>query len=1342
MFAQNYLVLIIIFIFFGSNYAQTPQFDHFYTNNGLSDNSIFSMEIDSKGYIWLGTRNGLNKFNGKTFTSFKPNANTYGNIIGNNVTAIKEDQKGHIWALTNNGGLNKLDIDKKEFIHYNHPHLNNFPNEWPSHLLIENDSIIWIKKQHQIGIYNTKSNQFYSKKESQMAPNFIFSKKPNKHILCTGDFGIKTYQLNNTKIKSNLKYTEPVYYLDHYKNNYIVATDKGVFLFDQNFKPTKTLLNYSETTINFEPKDINTLTIDAINLWIGTSKGLYLFSKKRNQTHNTSTKLAYKYNSISLSEHSILHLKYDVFGNLWIGTASFGIYLHNKLKNQFNFISRNKTALNSALKKQINPVSAILKSNNNTIWVGTKDKGIEVYDKKRNLKNYTHFFDRNKTMQPIIGVRDLFQDSNQDIWIATANFIGKYNSKKDRIETLNHTYDWDWPYQSYVIKEFIPGTLTLTGAHFIGEINLNTGVLKKFPIKKNSILHKGIRDIEMDKNQNLWIAQNTNGLIKINKERSLYTPFKKTTSGITDNKIYALEVSDNSIWLATNSGLNLFCTDKNKVIKTFFEEDGLSSNIIYSVKLDQDKNLWMSTSKGISKLNTKTHKFTNYLLDEFFLDDAFYHNKDYTFFYGGYQDIICFKPKNIANNTTNTKTIVENFYLANKLVKIGDTIKNKVLLTNRIKNNTEIKLNHKQNTFSFSLDAYPIDYFQKHKFKYKLEGLQNDWIYENQTTILANYTTVPPGKYIFKTSVLNKDHSWSNTFNLKISIAPPFWQTNWFKLTAISCFLLSIYSFVQFRLFQLKKSKILLAQKVTEQTKALKQQNEKIKDISKKLHKADQSKLQLFTNISHEFRTPLTLILGHLENLNKNKFEHSKLIIKKNANRLLDMVNQLIEVRKIDQKQLQLKVSKFDIVSFTTNIVTSFQVLAEEKNIDLHFFSNEQKIQVWLDPEKTEKIIFNLLTNAIKYTTNNKSIYVEIQEQENEINLLVKDKGIGIPEKSLPFIFDRFYRTHHENFEGHGIGLSLVKGFIDIQHASIKATSKLGEGSVFLVTFKKGNDHFSKKELVNQQISQHQTPINPTKKSTIKTNFGYTVLIVEDNVELTNYIISLLEKTYIIKTASNGLEGLQLLKQFTPDLIISDIMMPLMDGIAFCSSVKSNIETSHIPFILLTAVTNLDTKIKGFTIGIDSYIEKPFNSDELLARISALLSNRILFKKHILTYNATNEIDKKWLNEHDAIFWKKINTLINENYTDYNFTAEKLAPLVNMSRATFYRKFKDLTGLNIAEHIRKTRLHKAKELLLNEPVAIGELGILVGFKSSSQFRTNFKNEFGETPSQFIKRLKS
>ncbi|WP_010522604.1 hybrid sensor histidine kinase/response regulator transcription factor [Aquimarina agarivorans] len=726
----------------------------------------------------------------------------------------------------------------------------------------------------------------------------------------------------------------------------------------------------------------------------------------------------------------------------------------------------------------------------------------------------------------------------------------------------------------------------------------------------------------------------------------------------------------------------------------------------------------------------------------FFLDDAYHFNKkDGTFYYGGYQDIIYFNPKNIRKKHQKTKAVIENFYLSNKLIKVGDTIDEKVVLTERLKDHSTIKLNYKQNSFSFSFDANPINYFQPSKFRYKLEGLQKKWIYQNQQTPLASYTTVPPGNYVFKTSVQNSDQTWSPPFNLRISIAPPFWKTSWFKILCMAILFLGCYLFVQLRTIQLKKSKIRLANKVEEQTKILKEQNNQIREISEKLHEADQSKLQLFTNISHEFRTPLTLILGHLEESNKNKFEHTKIIIKKNANRLLEMVNQLIEVRKIDEKQMQLKVTEFDIVAFAKDIVTSFQILAIDKNISLNFSTSDPAIKIWLDSEKVEKIIFNLLTNAIKYSPNDATIHVELQQNNNDIKLIVQDNGIGISEKSLSLIFDRFYRINQENFEGHGIGLAYVKGLVEVQHGSINAESKLDEGSTFIVAFKKGKDHFNECDMLTLQTSQTKSTIDYTTKKTAKTNFGYTILIVEDNVELTNYIVSLLEDAYCLKTASNGKEGIEVLKHCNPDLIISDIMMPVMDGVAFCSTVKSNIETSHIPFILLSAITNIETKIKGFTLGIDSYIEKPFNPSELLARIDALLSNRNLLKKHLLSYNSQNESTKKWLNECDANFWKKVNTLIDENYADYDFNAEKLAPLLYMSRATFYRKFKDLTGLNIAEHIRKKRLHKAKELLLNETVNIGELGTLVGFKSSSQFRTNFKAEFGDTPLQYLKKQK-
>ncbi|WP_010522605.1 ligand-binding sensor domain-containing protein [Aquimarina agarivorans] len=620
MFLNSYIFVILSFLVLQIGYCQSEhQLDHFYINDGLSENSIFSMEIDTKGTIWLGTLNGLNKFNGKKFTSYKPNVNTNGSIVGNNVTAIKEDTHGNIWALTKNGGLNKFDIDKKRFFHFNHQPLINFSDESRSKILVQNDSLLWLKKKNGIGVYNIKTNQFQSKIDAQFTHGFIRSNKSNTTILTSGKFGIKAYKFDQNRLITTIKYTKPIYYLDHYNDNYIVINDQGIVLFDKEFTAIETLVLYNELEQHCNVSQINSLAINSNHLWIGAKNGIHFFSKEKHQIHKITPKSTFAYCSSSLSEHSITNLKYDTYGNLWIGTQSFGFYLYNKQKNQFNFISRNKTALNASLIRQINPVCAISKSTDNKVWVGTKNKGIEVYDKKGTLTNYTHVFNKKGKKEPIINVREIFQDSKQHIWIATEHFIGKFNAVTNQIETLDCFYDWEWPYKSYCIKEFSTGKLTLTGANAIGEVDLNTGKLTLLPTKIDKVaLQKDIRDIALDDSQNLWVVQNKFGLIKIDKNRTTYKRLLKSSSGFSDNKIYALEIDGDNIWVATNSGLNLFSISKNKVIKTFFEEDGLSSNIVYSVKINDDKNLWMSTSKGVSQLNTTTHKITTYLLDEFF----------------------------------------------------------------------------------------------------------------------------------------------------------------------------------------------------------------------------------------------------------------------------------------------------------------------------------------------------------------------------------------------------------------------------------------------------------------------------------------------------------------------------------------------------------------------------------------------------------------------------------------------------------------------------------------------------------------------------------------------------
>ncbi len=505
--------------------------------------------------------------------------------------------------------------------------------------------------------------------------------------------------------------------------------------------------------------------------------------------------------------------------------------------------------------------------------------------------------------------------------------------------------------------------------------------------------------------------------------------------------------------------------------------------------------------------------------------------------------------------------------------------------------------------------------------------------------------------------------------------------------------------------------------------------------MSEKLNEANESKLRFFTNISHEFRTPLTLIIGHLDELNTQSKKAIK-AIHANANRLLQLIDQVIDLRKLDQDQMKLMVTELDLIQFVAEVVASFEVMAAQKGIVLQFKPHTNQLMVWLDVDKTEKIIYNLVSNALKFTKEGKCITISTDETDETFSLKVKDEGIGIKPTELEHIFEQFYRAENgqETAKGYGIGLSLVKSLTDMMHGKIVATSEPNKGTTFLLTFNKGRDHFDPNELKEKTVPDKALEIHSGEPFVIQSKLsGKKVLIVEDNLELTEFLVDLLSTDFKLATAENGAMAMSLLTKFSPDLIISDIMMPVMNGMDFCKTVKASITTSHIPFILLTAKTDLETQIEGFELGIDDYIEKPFQPKILLSRIQALLLNREKVKEQFFNSAHQTPVSQN-LSGKDQVFLQKIDEVIAQNFQQPTFGVNQLSEMVNMSRATFYRKFTDLTGTSPADYLRRIRLRKAYDYLQKSTLSVDEICEHVGFQSTSNFRKSFKTEFGESPS--------
>lgn len=1316
--------------------GQQLRFDRFDLSNGLSQNNINCMEFDESGNLWLGTLDGVNRYNGYQFDIFKPNRSTKNHLVGNHVTAMGQGLNNDMWFVTRGGGLNHYLADHGRFELIDPEIFGQFNLEQSGSLVQTSDSLLWLNNGSILGVWEIGTRQFFTIQQENSIRGI--KRALANSVIVFGDFGIQeiTFDSAQNQFVERSVLSTPCYGLIRKNEEFYVIQDKGIYTTKSSAGLPVLLIPFDDTPFkNIDKTAINDVAIANGNYWIGGNGFLVRFYQSKGK-HSYQKFDNDPLNDYSFKGYNVTRLRVDELGNLWIGTAKNGLLHLNHQKNLFQHYS---WKVESATDPESNPVRAICKTKKGKLWLGFDVEGIALLQSNSNLQYHKTYFTKKNEQRLIQNVRVIFEDSQENIWVGTNDNLCIYNKNKNRFESVDCKFSWSWPYRSYVIKEFETGTVTITGPTNIGMVNLSDGSLTTIPVKiqgTNSL--QNVRDIVQDKYRNLWLAQDNIGLLKISYPDLQYKFIQASTEGLSDSKVYCLLASGDSLWIGTNGGLNLLNLTNDKIVQAYYEDDGLSNNIVYSITKDRKGLLWMSTNRGITSYDTKLSMFKNFLPNDYFMDDAHFVDKIGTIYYGGYTGVVSFQPEQISIMEEEIRPGISSFSVFNQKIYPGDTIDGRILLPHKLSQTDQIELNYKQHTFSFGFDAYPFDYPNTHQFRYRLKNYQDNWT-EDTGARTASYTRVPPGTYTFQLQVAPFHNQFGNTVEIELKIVPPFWMTTGFKVSLIVFIVLVIGLLFQLRVRQVQQRNAWLQQKVDEQTTALRDQNKKILEISEKLHEADQSKLRFFTNISHEFRTPLTLILGHLDNLSSD----SKLAVKsirKNAVRLLKLINQLIDLRKMDQDQLKLSVTKFDLMAFLKEMMDNFSSMADQKKIDLRMESSMETLEVWMDNDKTEKILYNLLSNAFKYSNPGTTVIVKVEEGAADFRIDVIDHGVGIPDNELETIFDRFYRTGNSQLiaGGHGIGLSMVKGLTEIQQGQISVKSKEGSGSTFSLLFKKGKEHFNPGDFGGRLKEEIEVELDEDIENITLEKIGRKkVLIVEDNHELAAFIEKVLSPAFDSKTAGNGKDALDVLHNYAPDLIISDVMMPLMDGIEFCKTVKNSIETSHIPLILLSAKTDVETQVDGLETGADDYIEKPFRPRLLLARVQSLLINReklkTLYRKMPDQLGNENE-----LNNHDRNFLKNVNVLIEEYLGDSTFSIERLSSKVNMSRTTFYRKFTDLTGVKPADYIRRYRLKTAHQLLTSSGKSVQEVCEMVGFQSDSHFRKSFKEEFGLTPSKVQK----
>lgn len=1326
------------------NIPKDIKFQHYTSENGLSQRSVMSILQDKKGYLWFGTRDGLNKFDGSKFIIYKHNTEDPKSLSNNNIHSIYEDENGNLWVGTKNG-LNRYNPKEDNFIQYKQS--NSIIDNIIWDIIQIGPNLLWIATDNGIRQINTKTNEI-KRIQSQANKKNSISDNKTRYILKSKDGNI---WICNTKYidlyrPSNKTFTRINYPKN--KSNNIHLNDLPTLFFDQK----NTLwLGYEEGLAKYDTKENTFIDFEfsgrkviktgvrsicednSGNLWIGTYSGLYIL----NTTRTDLMHIVHDENdATSLSQNSIYKIIKDARGDIWIGTWANGLNYYNRNNGSFKNISFGNT--NNKLNYRV--VSGIAEDLNGNLWIGTEGGGLNLYHRKTQKFSYFKNNPSDPNSLSANNVKSVIISKNNKIWIGMhdggLNFLDPQQTPF-KFQKIDFPKEHNISLKGYKVLSLLEDK---NGNIWIGTL---TGGLIFHDVQKKVLtrIDKDIRTVmsmAQTENPDLLLIGGDKGLETINiytKKRNKI-PIQIPKNGHNNLFINCIFIDKHNNYWAGTEGDGVFMFDpKKKTTKTYGIKDGLPNDIIYGILSDDNENIWLSTNNGISRLDIRSNNIKNYtqsdgLQGNEFNYGSFYKTKAHELFFGGTNGLTYFNPNDIRKNT---------------FVPLIDI--NKIEVNNtpysKITDSTlKIVLKHNQNNFSIDFTALSYMQPEKNEFEYILEGNDKSWSYIG-TQRRAVYTNIEAGNYVFKVKGSNNDGVWNvEGDSLHIEVLPSPWRTWWAYLiytAALSAILLYIRRLILLR---------------------IKERNEK-----EKSEEINQLKLNLFTDVSHDFRTPLTLIIGPLEkminqNSGNNYIKKQHGIMLKNAKLLLELINQILDFRKSESGKLSLQASKNNIVSFVEEIKKSFDALATKKNIQYILDADHENIDVWFDQVKLKNVFFNLLSNAFKFTDDDSIIKINISTLSNSPNstssdfvkIAITNFGEVIPERYSNLIFDQFYQLDHTNKDtGYGIGLSLTKRLVDLHKGKISVRSSAEEGTTFTVLLRLGNTHLSLNECIEESSSPqdiHHYDIDPlidqqqispilTAQETNNQEFK-NLLIVEDNLDLQNFIKEIFINKYNIYLAENGEQAFDIASKNAIDLIISDVSMPIMDGFELCAQIKKSLITSHIPFILLTAKTSTIHQEEGYLIGADAYITKPFNSKILELKVDNLLETRAAlirkFKKDVIL-----EPKNLTITSPDEIFLEKAIHTVEKNITNQEFNASMLVDEMNMSRTVIYTKLKALTGQNLSTFIRIIRLKRAGMLLLQTPMNISEIAYEVGFNDLKYFRECFKDFYKITPSEYKKK---
>lgn len=1339
LFVKRFVFLIAFFMSLLHIHCEANT-DKFYgTKDKLSNSHVNNIYQDKQGFIWVCTDNGLCEFDGTDFISYTHKQNDTTSLIDNSVLTVHEDRSGNFWVGTTSG-LQLLHRDTEQFstIHFSYPHLTDF--SYFNCIIEDSKGNIWVSTSrsgaiclragsHQPIYYlqtnsNICSNKINTLFEDRFGNIWIGSQENGISILNVENHTMINYA-HDPKDPNSLSSNKVFSFLENIDGNILVGTiDGGINLFS--YTNQKFVRNYIPSgDIVFTMKRGN-----KNNIWIGTDGyGLKSYDFSTKTISNYETEL----NTVDLRKGKVHCILQDNQNNLWLALYQEGIMMIPQKKKVFRNIGFNPFYSDKSIGTEC--VLSVMEDKNGKVWIGTDGDGIYRLNKQRRVEK--HYINEKLKANVVLSI---YNDNKNRIWSGTyLNGLFLYEPGSDSFRKIPLIIGKQEVKDINIIKGDTNGNLWIgTNENGLCVYNHDTKQLQNFTydILKtgNQIASNSVQTLLLGKNNLVWIGTSSAGLCCYNTQTKIFIDSRSFNWKLNSNNVTAtVQDKKGNLWVGTKQGLHYINLQKN-TITLYTEADGLANASIAGIEIDKQNNLWVSTSIGLSYFNTNNEKIVNYYLSDGLINDEYRRGASFQstsgeIFFGGTEGVSSFFPFKMEASEQLKNLVFTNLFIYNEKVEVG----NNSFLKKNINASEKIEIAHNIKSFSIGFVALEFNNPAKVIYQVKMEGFDNDWKTLPMSNKLATYTNLKHGRYKFHVKAFFPN-SKPVERSITIIILPSFWLTWWAKILYFLLFVAIAYWTYKITL-----------QRVNQRQENLQKENEK---------QIMQSKLQFFTDISHEIRTPLTLILTPIEKLLKDTpdgtLSNTYKLINQNGQRILRLVNQIMEMRKLDRGQVKLQTTETDIYAFIREIVSSFDHITSERNIEFALEFAENLPSVWIDQEKLDKVIFNVLSNAFKYTPKSGKIILKVDTENEYLRIRVVDNGPGIPKDQQDVIFNRFYQIQDEsnrNKLGTGIGLHLSRSLVEIHKGKIFVDDSNEQGAAFVILIPLNNDYLQPDEMSDKQPEMNlATIVQPSfsdenaddaivnVQSTYNTK--HKLLIVEDDKDIRNYIVDILKQDYQVIQADNGNQGLELAIKEIPSCIITDVMMSGIDGIELCKKVKTNERTCHIPVIILTAKTSIEQRVEGLEVGADSYIPKPFNIDHLKTRISKLIELRQTIKnkyegKYVIPQDEIKikSVDEKLL--------EKFENILKEQMDNPDLSIETISQQIGISRSQLQRKLKHITNQNPSDYMKSMRLRYAANLLISKNLSISEVTYACGFASLSHFSNSFKEFYGMSPSRYI-----